>query len=422
MTELELFQRLGLALALGLLIGFERGWHERAGPEGSRIAGIRTFALVGFGGGLAALLLGTYDSVAFGLAFAAVATLIIAAHVASLPRIGSLGVTTGIATLVTFLLGAAAVRGEPLIAAAGAVVTTILLSLKPVLHRWLQNIEQQELLAVLKLLLISVVILPVLPDRGMGPWAAINPYEIWWLVVLIAGVSFAGYVAVRLFGAGHGVMLTGLLGGITSSTAVTLSLARLSRHNPEASRLLAAGATAASAMMLPRLLLVVGLLNPALALQLAWPLGAAAVTSFAGAFWLWRGAANDAAEPALKLDNPFEFWVALRFGLLLAIIMLLARAVPAWFGAEGLYALAAISGLADVDAISVSMARLAGGEIAPELAAAAVGIAALTNTLAKVLYTFIAGHRAAALRVAAVLLLSAVAGVAAFLLGVPVPG
>jgi len=414
MIDLQVFERLGLALAVGLLIGLERGWHERAAAEGSRVAGIRTFALIGLGGGLAALLTGPLIGLAFGLVFAGFAALMIAAYIGDI-RPGDVGATTAVAALVTFLLGAIAVAGSMEVAASAAVVTAILLSAKPVLHRWVERIEYPELSAVLKLLLISVVMLPVLPNRTVDPWDALNPYELWWMVVLIAGLSFCGYVAVRLIGPERGVMLTGLLGGLTSSTAATLNFARLSRQSEGAERLLAAAAAVACATMLPRVLLVVGVLNLPLLLLLIAPLGGAALVTYLAAGLLWHRPAEGKSPVSVRIDNPFEFWLAVRFGLLLTAIMLLARLVPSWLGEQGVFLLAGIAGLGDVDAISLSMARYGGASVSLQGAAVAVAIAAFANTLVKAGLAFVVGRGGMAWRLAAVLAASAVAAAAIFL-------
>jgi uncharacterized membrane protein (DUF4010 family) len=414
MIDLQVFEQLGLALAVGLLIGLERGWRERAAAEGSRVAGIRTFALIGLGGGLAALLTGPAIGLAFGLVFAGFGALMIAAYIGDL-KPGNVSATTTVAALVTFLLGAISVVGQMEVAAAAAVVTAILLSAKPVLHRWVERIEYPELTAVLKLLLISVVMLPVLPNRTVDHWDALNPYELWWMVVLIAGLSFCGYVAVRLIGPERGVMLTGLLGGLVSSTVATLNLARLSRQSQSAERLLAAAAAVACATMLPRILLVVGVLNPPLLLILIAPLGGAAVVTYLGAGLLWHRPTGDKSNVSVRIDNPFEFWLALRFGLLLTAIMLLARLVPSWVGEQGVFVLAAIAGLGDVDAISLSMSRYGGAAVSLQGAAVAIAIAAFANTLVKAGLAFIVGHRGMAWRLAAVLTASAAVAAAIFL-------
>jgi uncharacterized membrane protein (DUF4010 family) len=414
MIDLQGFERLGLALAVGLLVGLERGWREREAAEGSRVAGIRTFALIGLGGGLAALLTGPSIGLAFGLVFAGFAALMIVAYVGDI-KPGEVSATTTVAALVTFLLGALAVAGQMEVAASAAVVTTILLSAKPVLHRWLERIAYPELTAALKLLLISVVLLPVLPDRTVDPWGALNPYELWWMVVLIAGISFCGYVAVRIVGPERGVMLTGLLGGLTSSTASTLHFARLSRENEGAGRLLAAAAAVACATMLPRILLVVGVLNRPLLLLLLAPLGGAAVVTYLGAGLLWHRPPGEHSATSVRVDNPFEFWLAVRFGLLLTAIMLLARLMPSWLGEQGVFLLAAIAGLGDVDAISLSMARLGGASVSLQGAATAVAIAAFANTVVKAGLAFGVGRSGMAWRLAAVLAASALAAAAIFL-------
>jgi uncharacterized membrane protein (DUF4010 family) len=414
MIDLQIFGRLGLALAIGLLIGLERGWREREAAEGSRVAGIRTFALIGLGGGLAALLTGPQLGLAFGLVFVGFAALLVAAYIADIGPHG-VGATTTVAAILTFLLGALAVAGDMAAAASAAVVTAILLSAKPVLHRWLERIEYPELTAALKLLLISVVLLPVLPNRTVDPWDALNPYELWWMVVLIAGLSFCGYVAVRVAGPERGVMLTGLLGGLTSSTVATLNFARLSRHSEGADRVLAAAAAVACATMLPRILLVVGVLNWPLLLLLIAPLGAAALVTYVGAALLWRRPAGDQTPVSVRVDNPFEFWLAVRFGLLLTAIMLLARLVPSWLGEQGVFLLAGIAGLGDVDAISLSMARYGGASVSLQAAAIAVAIAAFANTLVKGSLAFSVGRSAMAWRLAVVLAASALVAAAILL-------
>jgi uncharacterized membrane protein (DUF4010 family) len=378
---METLLNLGLALALGLLVGMERGWQERKAAEGSRIAGIRTFGLIALLGALCELIAGATGEILLGIAFLGFALLMASAHVAETRTSKDYGVTTLIAALITFVLGALSVRGERVVAAAAAVITTIILSLKPILHRWLQRIAPQELTAALKLLLISVVILPVLPDRGYGPWQALNPHELWWLVVLIALVSFAAYCAVKIAGTERGILLAGFLGGLVSSTAVSLQLSRLAGKGLQRN-IIAAGILMASATMFVRVLFFAAVLNPGLAKLLGPP-------TFAMALWLFVAAVlqtrktERAALDSFKLRNPVELGQALQFGLLLAIIILASHAARAWLGEAGIYLLAAVSGLADVDAITLSMSRLALGEISIRSGAIAVLAATMVNTLTK---------------------------------------
>ncbi len=383
-----------LALAAGLLIGVERGWKARAGEEGSRIAGIRTFGLLGLLGGLWWLLAGYLGALLMGFAFLAVAGLLIVAHVLDVRADRDMGITTTVAALITFTLGALAVSGEQVVTAAGAVVTALLLNLKPQLHTWLQRLQAIELDAGLKLLLISVVVLPVLPNQGFGPWAALNPRTIWWMVVLIAAIGFAGYFAVKYTGARRGLAYTGLFGGLVSSTAVSLSLSRLAPRIDQP-RLIACAVLLAAATMLPRLLLEVAVIEASLLPALLPPLLGMALPGYLIAWWLWRNSPPVNAEP-LTLSNPLELGTALRFALLLAAVMLLAEWLSRGFGDRGLYLLAFFSGLADADAVTLSLSRMVGAGLAAATAVNAIVITAAVNTLVKgVLVALIGGREVA---------------------------
>ncbi|MEJ2344127.1 MAG: MgtC/SapB family protein [Gammaproteobacteria bacterium] len=403
---------LGLALAVGLLIGIERGWQMRAAAEGSRLAGVRTFGLIALLGGLWALLAQQLGEVLLGFAFAAVAALIIIAHATDKRVDRDHGITTVVAALIAFALGALSLRGYATVAASGAVVTAVLLSLKPTLHQWLQHLEAKELHGALKLLLISVVMLPVLPNRGYGPWNALNPYEIWWMVVLIAGISFAGYFAMKMAGTRRGTLLTGVFGGLASSTALTLSFSRLARRRKSLGALLAVGVLVASATMFPRIVLEVSVINAALVARLLPALAAMMLVMLVAAAWLWRGKPAEGDTGELPLRNPFELLPALQFGVLLALVMLLAEALRSWFGHAGIYLLAAGSGVSDVDAITLSMARLARDGLDPAVAGRAIVLAASVNTLVKGgLVLFIGGKRIG-IRILAVMAVSVAAGAA----------
>ena len=382
--EIVLFQRLGVALALGLLVGVERGWETRRRAEGRRVAGFRTFGLIGLLGGLWALIAAETGVLVLAVAFAALAAVLIVSQIQFLRKDGDVGATTMVAALVTFALGALAGYGEMTLAAAGAVVVTLLLGVKPQLHGLVERLERDELMAVIKLLLMSVVLLPVLPDRGYGPWQALNPYRIWWMVVLIAGINFTGYMAIKLAGARRGVLLTGLFGGLASSTATTIGLARLAKGTTTLKRLAAAGIIVAATTMLPRMLLVAAVVAPPLALRLAGPLLLGTLTGCGAAAWLWQRARRRAAPDGVARRNPFELSVALQFGALLAVVMVLSYALQAWLGHAGLYLLGAVSGLSDVDAVTLSLgARVGEASLGAEVAAVAILLAAAVNTLVK---------------------------------------
>jgi uncharacterized membrane protein (DUF4010 family) len=387
MDTFQLIQRLSVALAIGLIIGIERGWKQRAEPEGERAAGLRTNALLGLLGGVwgaIAHAAGPWGVVGLGLAFVAATVVMAAFRIREMQREGSFGATTIVAAMLAFSLGAFAVLGDPRAAAAAGVAAAVLLALKAVLHAWLQRLTWEELRSGLVLLAMTVILLPLLPDRDVSPWFPVNPREVWLITIFIAALSFAGYVAIRVAGPGLGVLLSGLVGGLVSSTAVTLNMAHLARRYPAHSEFFAAAIMLAGAMMMLRVLVVVSALNLALAPMLAPPLLLGALTQAGIGVALARRATGEAEElTPLALRNPFELSAVLQFGALLAIIMALANGLAAWAGAAGAYVLAAISGTVDVDAISLSMARLAPDRLDATSAVIAVLIAVASNSVAK---------------------------------------
>jgi uncharacterized membrane protein (DUF4010 family) len=393
MDQDQLFRRLGVALAIGLLIGLERGWQARDEAEGERTAGLRTYALAGLLGGIAGALSlssGPLVLATIFLAFAAAFTLFRWVEATSERDFSVTGVVAG---QLTFALGAYAVLGQEVVAVAAAVAMAILLALKAPLHTWLRRLTWMEIRAVLILLAMSCLLLPVLPNRPVDPWGTLNPAEIWLLAILIAGVSFAGYVAVRMLGDEAGIAVAAVTGGLASSTATTLSLARLANDEPKAAPLLAGGILVAGVVMLARVLVVAGVLNPGLIAGLAPPLAAAAlVMTAAGAVLFLKPRAPDALHAALTIKNPFEVMRALKLAALIAVIMVASKALSAALGTRGVLLVAAASGLADVDALTLSMARLAGSGIAYEAAITAILLAVAVNTATKaVIATSIGG-------------------------------
>lgn len=388
----ETFLQLGIAIAIGLIIGLERGWKGRESEEGMRVAGLRTFGLIGLLGGLWGVLAKQHGLWLIGFAFLALTALLIIGHVLAVKKTRDYGITTIIAALITFALGALAVSGEIHIAAAGAIVTAIILSLKPLLHGWLKLIDYDELTAILKLALIWVVILPILPNQGYGPWQAINPYQIWWMVVLIAGISFAGYVAIKIVGSRKGLLITGFLGGLISSTAATINLSKLGQKKIRIT-LICAAILLAQTIMFPRMLLEIAVVNRALLLPALLPVLLMTLIMLIGVVIIWQRNEKD-TEAELPVTNPFQIKIALQFGLLLALVMFLSKAFMAWFGETGIYLVALVSGIADVDAITLSLASMAGKDLAMETAIHGIVIAAITNTLFKTsLALFIAGRQ-----------------------------
>jgi uncharacterized membrane protein (DUF4010 family) len=409
--ELQVFYYLFVALAIGLLIGVERGWREREAREGERVAGVRTYGLIGLLGGVSSLLAGQFGQLVLGLAFIAVAGAFTTVYVVNLhTRDDDAGITSLVTSLLTFAFGALSAAGEVAVAAAFAVVTTLLLSYKPQLHHWVKALEVRELRAGIKLLLISVVLLPILPDQGYGPWQALNPYVIWWMVVLIAAISFVGYFAIKIAGTRRGVVFTGLFGGLASSTALTLHFSRLSRNDAALAPMLAMGILLACGTMLPRMLLISSLLNIDLFIPLLVPAAVMALLIYLPAAWYWRDQPAEKTDGVSPLKNPLELKTALSFGVLLALVMLFGQALKHWFGEIGVLALAAASGVADVDAITLSLARMSQTDLVLHTAVTGIVLASAVNSIVKGSIATFIGGRDMGLRVGLPLLGSAVGG------------
>lgn len=384
MEHTELFERLALALAIGLLMGVERGWDKREDPDGHRAAGIRTFSLIGLFGGIVGWFSLSVGPLALLGGFVAVSAIIVSGYIMRARTKPEVGFTTEIAELTAFALAALAAMGEGQAAAAGGVVATAFLGAKEVLHAWIRRLELLELRAVIKLLLISVVLLPVLPNQGYGPGEVLNPYKLWLLVVMVAFISFLGYFAIKIAGPRIGSLLTGVFGGLASSTALTVSFARMGKITPGMQPVLAAGITVANSTMYLRLWAIVFILNQPIGIQLAPALGAMAVAGFIGSWLLWRAREDEGKPGATTLSNPFELGMAVKFAILLALVMIASKLLQSWAGTAGVYLLSAVAGLADVDAIALSMVQMGGRDVALTVAATAITIAAFVNTGVKV--------------------------------------
>jgi uncharacterized membrane protein (DUF4010 family) len=249
------------AFGIGLLIGIERGWKDRAKEEGNRIAGIRTFTLAGILGGISGQLALAAGNWLLGAFFLAFAIMVSVGHYIGSKDSNDISITSQVALLITFSLGAWANYISNIYVFGVAVVVIVMLGYKPEIHKAIKNIDTEEIYAGIKLLVISVILLPVLPDKGYGPFEALNPYWLWWMVVLITGLSFTGYVSIRHFGDHTGILLTAVSGALASSTAVTLSLAHMAKRT-RVSPLFMAGILIASAIMLVRIVSEVAVVNP----------------------------------------------------------------------------------------------------------------------------------------------------------------
>lgn len=383
---IEVLISLGVALVAGFVVGAEREQRKQA-----LFGGARTFPLIALAGALGTLL-GVWALVVLGVG---VALLVSVAYFKD-ESDDRMGMTGEVAALVTFALGALSTARELpmetqdrlLIVAAGATATLALLSLKQPLHAMIERVSQEDVYATTKLLLLAVIVLPLLPDEDLGPWGALNPRSIGLLVVLISAIGFAGYVAIRVFGARRGLGLTGVLGGLASSTAVTLSFSGRARENPELLRACAVAIVLASSTMYPRMVVEIYAVSPSLGTFAQVPfLGAGAVGLAAGAilyFRVSRESRKESGEAELRLENPFSLNSALKFAALFTAVLIASKALTEYFADAGAYASAAVAGLADVDVITLSLARMADqASISQVTAVDAIGIAALSNTAVK---------------------------------------
>lgn len=383
---LDAFWRFAIALFIGALVGIDR--EKKRATEGDRdIAGLRTFILVALAGGLAAWLSKEFASPwIFAVAGLLIASVVIAGYAVFAQAQSSYGLTSEIAALVVYLLGGMAVIGETSLAVALAIAVAAVLAFKEPLHEAVAKIGRDDLYAALTLLICVFIVLPLLPNRTLDPWNSLNPYKMGWLVVLISGLSLVGYIATRVLGAGHGVPLTGLFGGLVSSTAVTLTFSRRSREEgAEAADGLAAGILLAWGVMFVRVLAAVGVANSALLRPLLAPmLGLGVISGGCAAYFYRRGHAPEQRAAEVPLRNPFSLASAIRFALLFALVMLIVALVQTHLPGRGVYAVAALAGLTDVDAITLSVATSArNGSLPLQAAANSIVVAAISNSVVK---------------------------------------
>lgn len=409
-SQLSPFLGLSISLLLGFLVGIQRGWINRNKASGQRIAGIRTHALIGLLGGLCGLLATIFGELVLGLAFLSLSILITAAYLNSQRLNADMSITSLVGILLTFVFGALVLLGEPIIAASASVITVFILDNKNEIHGALKKLEEHELDAGLRLLLISVVMLPLLPNQGYGPWNAVNPYELWWMVVLIATISFVGYFAMKIGGPEKGIMFTSFFAGLSASTALTLHYSKLSRNQPSLSPLLASGILIACGTMFPRILLVAGLINRDLLADLWLPVLVMMLWCYLPAFLIWRLNRGTAFEHPASKQNPLELTAAFMFGLILLAIMLLSHALQAWFGELGIMLLSVASGLTDVDAITLTLSRDSRNQLSVSTAVTGITIAAAVNSLVKGGMAAIIGHKRLGIRVMFPMFMAVISG------------
>jgi len=383
MDDTELALAFAVSIGLGALLGLERE-RTKAHTEGG--AGVRTFALLALSGALAGYLQLHLGQQWLALVlFAGLTLLIVGEYVVTGLR-GDTGITTEVSALLAFVLGLLCAHGQIQLASWVAVAMALLLALKEWLHRLASQINSADVQATLKFGIVALIILPLVPDTNFGPAPldVVNPYKIWLMVVLISALNFASYLVIKLVGTEHGIGLVGVLGGLVSSTAVTLGFARRSQQDTSDSAALAMGILLAWSVMLVRVAVMTLLISWELGVRLGGVLMLLTVVNLGACFWLWRVSQQRPRGEVKSGNNPFELTEAIQFGLLFGLVVLLARVAQVYFGDAGLYLASGLAGLTDVDAITLAMAdRAKVDSTTLSVGARAVLIAVLANTLTK---------------------------------------
>ena len=424
--DLPLIHDFVIAMFIGALIGIEREYQK--GVSDPQFGGLRTFVLCALFGALAGVLTPAGETPVLLVAgllglmgLLAVTTYIEGREARRVP-----GLTTEVAAVVTYLLGGTVSLGHAEVAVMLAIATLAVLTFKQPLHAAVRALGRDDLIAGIKLLAATFIVLPLIPNRTLDPWGALNPYTLWLLVLLISGLSLVGYVAMRVLGTRRGVALTGVFGGLVSSTAVTLSLARRSRDLPGVDDAMAVGVLLSWTIMSVRVVIEVAVLD----LELLWVLlpsllAMLAVSAVLVAWFYWRPhkgqAPSDAhgsagQQPVLIVKNPFSLGEAVKFALLFAVVLLVVKLAQLHLPGSYLYAVAALAGSTDVDAITLSLAQLSGEKLARPVAALAILVAVWSNTALKCLLVLVYGSAALRMRAMVSALAIALAGGVAFAL------
>jgi uncharacterized membrane protein (DUF4010 family) len=378
-----------IATLAGIAIGVERQWSGHAAGPRAHFAGVRTFTLLGLVSGLSGWLWAAGATGPALVFLAGIAALVVVAYL-SASRTDIDG-TTEVAAFVVMAAGVLAGAGMRPLASGIVAVTALLLVEKHRLHGWVQRLDRAEIRAGARFAVMAAVVLPLLPTGPFGPYGAIRPRMLWALVLFFSALSFVGYVARRLAGPSRGFMIAGTLGGLLSSTSVTLTFARLSQNHADAGRALAAGTVGASTMLLPRIVVATAVLAPALAGTL-WP--ALVAPALVGLLVASRGWRED-GQAARRTDapaNPLQFAAALQMAALFQLVLFVVGFATERFGRAGIYSSAVVLGLADMDALTLSMAQLTTSGTPADITARAVGIGVISNTVVKLAITLAVGR------------------------------
>ncbi len=383
-----------MALGLGALIGAER---ERMKWKGTyvKFGGLRTFMFITLLGAVAQYVSSLFLDWFLVVVFLGLVFLMMVAYIASAKASNwrDLGLTGEVTALLSFLIGVLCFAVNPFFAVALSIITTTFLYLKERLHSFVRNVKKEEIYSTLIFAIVAFVILPFLPNVDVGPFGFFNPFKVWLMVVFVSGLSYVGYILIRFLGERRGLGFTGFLGGMVSSTAVTISMAQKSRHDK--SPLLVFAAVVANGVMILRVFLAVYVINKSLLLPLIPPLGVMAIVAFVSSWVLWRFYRHKkgSAEPSVEHSSPFTIGPALKFAFIFSLTMLVVRLAESFFGSAGVYVASFLSGFVDVDAIVLAMANLVSSNVSPSVAVNAITIAVMSNTMIKFFYASLFGSK-----------------------------
>ncbi len=411
--DFAIFQQLGVAFVLATLVGLEREKKYQLHKENS-FGGIRTFALIGILGALSSMLM-TFSVVLSGILTAGFLALVVVSYWAIVKKTGQVGATSEIAAILVFVIGIYSAMGEFVLATVLALAISAVLHFKVALHAWAKHLRNEELISTLEFIVVAFVVLPLLPNAYFGPFEFFNPYIVWLMVVFVSGISFGSYILIKFMGPKKGIGMTGFLAGLISSTALALSFSAQSKKSKSIVNPYVVAIIVASTAMFFRILVEVAVLNKELLGLLAIPMVTMGAIGIVGALFFWfkkeKLPAKATAE-ALDVKSPFSLGPALKFGAFFAVILFLTKYAGEFYGDKGVYITSVVSGVLDVDAITVSVANLAKNGLSDMSAVIAITIAAITNTLVKGGIFLAFGNRKVALRIMAVFVLMVIGGAA----------
>ena len=394
LSDFEPWWRFGFALVIGALIGLEREFYQQK-EDAPDFAGIRTFSLIALLGSVSSFLANDFGIILAALALGGLILITTVSYFRALVRSNTeTGITTEVAAILTFLFGVLVMGDHAVVAIALAVITSLLLAFKGELHGFIRNMSSDDIHVTLQFALVAAVILPLLPNRTIDPLGLLNPSQIWLMVVFVSGIGFSGYVLMKILGPSQGINLMGILGGLASSTATTISFSSASREYPQMAQHYARAVVLASAVMFPRVLFLILVIYPPLALKVIIPFTLMLITGLLFIFVSQKSELTETTtiHPEYRITNPLKLSTAIKFGLLFAFVLIVVEYSQTLLGSSGVYLASFLTGLTDVDAITLSVTRLAQStQLSSDVAGIAVIIAALMNTVSKGAISYFSG-------------------------------